>query len=124
MSSTCASSSSLDRLRVAEVEAQAVGRDERALLGDVIAEHLAQRLVQEMRRRMVGADGRAARVIDGEFERLRRASARRARPSTWWTKRSPSFFSVPVTRTRSALALHDRRYRRPGRRIRRRTASG
>ena len=54
----------VDRLRVAEVEAQAVGRDERALLGDVIAEHLAQRLVQKMRRRMVGAHGRAARMVD------------------------------------------------------------
>ena len=59
-----------DRLRMAEVEAQAVRRDERALLRDVIAEHLAQRLVQEVRRRVVGADGRAAVVVDGKFERL------------------------------------------------------
>jgi hypothetical protein len=39
-----------------EVEAQPVGRDQRALLRDVIAEHLAQRLVQQMGRGMVGAD--------------------------------------------------------------------
>ena len=45
-----------DRLGVDEVEAQAVGRDQRALLRDVIAEHQAQRLVQQVRRRMVGAD--------------------------------------------------------------------
>ena len=46
------------RLGMREVEAQPVGRDQRALLRDVIAEHLAQRLVQQMRRRMVGADAR------------------------------------------------------------------
>jgi hypothetical protein len=59
-----------DRLGMREVEAQAVGRDQRALLRHVIAEHLAQRLVQQMRRRMVGADCRAARVIDLERERV------------------------------------------------------
>ena len=46
------------RLRMREVEAQPVGRDQRALLRDVIAQHLAQRLVQQMRRRMVAADAR------------------------------------------------------------------
>ena len=45
-----------DRLRMHEVETQAVGRDHRATLGDVIAEHLAQRLVDEMRRRVMRAD--------------------------------------------------------------------
>ena len=40
-----------DRLVVAEVEAQPVGRDQRALLLDVVAEHLAQRPVQEVGRR-------------------------------------------------------------------------
>ena len=64
------------RLGMREVEAQPVGRDQRALLRDVIAEHLAQRLVQEMRRGMVGADGGAARVID--VERERRAGLERA----------------------------------------------
>ena len=68
-----------DRLRVAEVEAQAVGRDERALLSHVLAEHLAQGLVQEMRRRVVGADRRAARAVDRELERLRRPRGSRAR---------------------------------------------
>ena len=64
------------RLRMREVEAQPVGRDQRALLRDVIAEHLAQRLVQQMRRRMVAADGAAARVID--LERKRGAGLQRA----------------------------------------------
>ena len=64
------------RLGMREVEAQPVGRDQRALLRDVIAEHLAQRLVQQMRRRMVRADGAAARMID--LERERRADLERA----------------------------------------------
>ena len=55
-----------------EVEAQAIGRDQRALLRDVLAEHLAQRLVQQMRRRVVGADARAPRVIDLELQPHRR----------------------------------------------------
>ncbi len=45
-----------DRLRMHEVEAQPVRRHQRAALGDVIAEHLPQRLVQQMRRRVMGAD--------------------------------------------------------------------
>ena len=46
------------RLGMREVEAQPVGRDQRALLRDVVAEHLAQRLVQQMRRRMVARGSR------------------------------------------------------------------
>ena len=37
------------RLGVREVETQPLGRDQRALLRHMIAEHLAQRLVQQMR---------------------------------------------------------------------------
>ena len=70
MSSTRCELRIVDRLWMAEIEAQAVGRDERALLGHVIAEHLAQRLVQEMGRRMVGAHGGAALVIDDQLQRL------------------------------------------------------
>ena len=54
-----------DRLGVADVEAQPVGRHQRALLGDVRAEMAAQRLVQEMRRRMVRAQLGAADRVDG-----------------------------------------------------------
>ncbi len=53
-----------------EIETQAVGRDQRALLRNVIAEHLAQRLVQKMRGGMVAADVGTARVIDLELQRL------------------------------------------------------
>ncbi len=60
------------RLGMREVEPQPVGRHQRALLRDVIAEHLAQRLVQQMRRRMVLADGAAAGVIDIERQGGRR----------------------------------------------------
>ena len=41
------------RLGMREVEAQPVGRDQRTLLRHVIAQHLAQRFVQQMRRGMV-----------------------------------------------------------------------
>ena len=44
-----------DRLKVHEVEAQPIGRDQRARLLDVRAEHLAQRRVQQVRRRVVAA---------------------------------------------------------------------
>ena len=52
------------RLRVADVEAQAIGRHQRAFLGDVIAEAMAQRRVQQVGRRMVGLQARPAFAID------------------------------------------------------------
>ena len=52
-----------------EVEAQPVRRHQRAALRDVIAQHLPQRLVQQMRRRVIGADRRAPRVIDLQQQR-------------------------------------------------------
>ena len=57
-----------ERREVREVEAQAIGRDERALLRDVLAERRAQRPVQEVRRRVVAADGVAALAVDGELD--------------------------------------------------------
>ena len=106
MSSTRSSLLGADRLGVREVEAQPVGRDQRALLRDVIAEHLAQRLVQEMGRRMVGADRRR-----GARDRRRAASAiadleRALLDHAAWTKRSPGFFCVSVTRTRTPSPRH------------------
>jgi hypothetical protein len=53
-----------------DVEAQAIRRDERALLRDVIAERHAQSFVQKMRRRVIGANAEASGVIDLQFERL------------------------------------------------------
>ncbi len=55
MSSTAFNLLRRHRLRMREVEAQAIRRNERALLRDVRAEHLPQRFMQKMRRRMVGA---------------------------------------------------------------------
>ena len=51
-----------------EIESQAARLDERALLRDVSAQHLAERLVQEMGRRMVRAGRRAPRMIDLELD--------------------------------------------------------
>src|SRR5690606_39252425 len=53
-----------DGLVVREVEAQPVGRDERALLPDVLAEHAAQCGVEQVRRGVVTHDIPAALLID------------------------------------------------------------
>ena len=60
------------RLGMGEVEPQPVGRDQRALLRHVIAEHLPQRLVQEVGGGMICADGAAPLVIDLEAKAARR----------------------------------------------------
>ena len=53
-----------------KVESEAPGLDQRALLRHVLAQHLAQRFVQEMGRGVVGAGRGAARVIDVEIDHL------------------------------------------------------
>ena len=53
-----------DRLEVAEVEPQPVGRHQRALLLHMGAEHLAQRPVQDVGAGVVAADGVAAVAVD------------------------------------------------------------
>ena len=58
------SCSGRDRLVVAEVEAEPVGRDQRARLLHVRAEHLAQRPVQDVRGGVVAADPVAAHAVD------------------------------------------------------------
>ena len=58
-----------DRFRMGNIEAQAVGRDQRAFLRDVIAEDLPQRLVQQMRGRVILPDRTAPPVIDFQIER-------------------------------------------------------
>src|SRR5436190_1559287 len=70
-----------DRLRMHEVEAQPVRRHQRAALGDMVAEHQAQRLVQQVRRRVMGADRAAPVMVDLELQRgarLQRALLHRA----------------------------------------------
>jgi hypothetical protein len=75
-----------DRLGVRRSRSAAGRRDQRALLRDVIAEHQAQRLVQQMRRRMVRADRRAARVIDLQLQRRAEPSACLPSTFTLWPK--------------------------------------
>ena len=58
------------RPRLAEVEAQAVSRDQGALLGDVVAQAAAQGLVQQMSRRVIGAQQGAARPIDRQLDHI------------------------------------------------------
>ena len=61
-----------DRLWMGKVEAQPFGRNQRPLLRDMVTQHLAQRLVQEMRGRMVGADGGAPRGVHVQLNRVAR----------------------------------------------------
>ncbi|MNF43853.1 hypothetical protein D3C84_249540 [compost metagenome] len=65
----------LDRLEVAEVETQALAVDQRALLLHVLAEHLAQRGVQQVGGRVVERGGAAHRGIDLGFHGLADAQA-------------------------------------------------
>jgi hypothetical protein len=53
-----------------EVEPQAIGRDQRALLRDMRAQAVAQRLVQQVRGRMVGAGGIAAHHVHHQLHRV------------------------------------------------------
>ncbi len=64
------------RFLMREVEAEPPRLDQRALLRHMLSEHLAERLVQQMRRRMVRAGRRAAGVI--HFETQLVAEAKRA----------------------------------------------
>ena len=110
---------------MAEIEAQPIGRDERTLLRHMRAEHALQRGMQKMRRRMVGARGAAALAIDLEIDRIADREFALGRSSTTCTCSAPSFFSVSIDTAFGAFGDFDRaRDRRPGRRIRRRTASG
>ncbi len=53
-----------------DVETQALGRDQRTLLRHMGAEHLAQSLVQQVGRRVVGAQPRTAGMIDRQHDRI------------------------------------------------------
>src|SRR5581483_7243666 len=56
------------RLAMREVEARLVGVDERAALLDVAAEHVAQRLVHEVRDRVVAHRAPAKRAVDASLD--------------------------------------------------------
>ena len=55
---------------VAEVEAQAVGGDQAALLGDVLTKAMAERGVEQVRRAVVRPRGAAAVLVDLLMERV------------------------------------------------------
>ncbi len=76
MSSTRRSSSAVIGFVMHEVETQAIRRHQRTALGDMIAEHLTQRFMQQMGRRVIGANRRATGAID--VERQRSADFQRA----------------------------------------------
>ena len=81
-----------DRLDMHEVEAQAGGGHERSRLFHVAAERLPQRGVQQVRRRVVAADGVADRGVD--FRRHDIAYAQRtARQAHAMRAREPGLYS-------------------------------
>ena len=84
-----------DGAQVNEVEAQAIGRHERARLLDVTAEHLPERRVQQMSGRVVAA-GRVAKA--GDRRRQSRGRAVRASPRR----------DVHPVETRPRSRTHDR----------------
>ena len=61
-----------------EIEAQPIGRDERALLRHMLAKAVPQRLMQQVGDRVIGAQPGAAVAIDAQFDRL--AKLQRAVP--------------------------------------------
>ena len=65
-----------ERLGLAEIETQAVGRDQRALLRDVGAQAPAQGLVQQVGRGVVRPQAGAARALDLQLHRCRRPRGR------------------------------------------------
>ena len=123
---SAASSSSPIGFCVGHVEAQPLTVDQRAFLRHMRPEHLAQGLVQQVGRRMVGSD-RPSGAHD-------RPPPRAATPSfephpsstaTSWTKRSPSFFArVGDPNPDADGAQKGCPCRRPGRPTRRRRVSG
>ena len=94
------------RPRMGEIEAQPLGRDQRALLRHVRPKHLAQRLVQQMGGRVVGARRGAARMIDLEVDRLADLQ-RAASTAPTWRNRPCSFFCVSSTAKRAPDGARD-----------------
>ena len=120
------SSSRRHRLEVDEVEPQPIGRDERARLLDVRAEHLAQRRVEQVRRRVVPARRVANAGVDfGGDEVARRAACPRS-TRTRCARGSPGPIRArPSTVADASVGFADDASRSPTpvRRLRGRTAS-
>jgi hypothetical protein len=91
------------RLGMAEIETQPVGRVQRAALRDMIAKRAAQRLVQQVGGRVVGADRAAAVVIDRSCAPCPRAD--RAQRDLGHMDEQPAGFAVSVTRTGAGSVL-------------------
>ena len=72
MASTAATSSGVMGLVCEKSKRRRCGLDQRALLGDVRSQHLAQGLVQKVGGGVVGARGGAARMIDDQLDRIAR----------------------------------------------------
>ena len=96
-----------DRRRLADIEAQTVGRVEAALLRHMRAEAAPQRLVQQVSAAMIGANGAAPRVIDLGNHRLPDLHGPRLDHARDGRTRRPSFFWVSVTAMRRPSGPRD-----------------
>ena len=112
-----------DAARWLEVEAQAVGRDEGALLVDVVAQHVAQRRVQQVGGGVVASDRPRAGRASIEATRLGRGGCSPVTRSAVRDRRPAAAAWVSSTR-RTPVSVTMSRCRRPGRRPRRRRACG
>ena len=137
LSSTSRSSSLGHGLRVMEVEPQPVGRDERAGLLGVPAEHFAQRVVHQVRGGVVAADRGAARDVGARGQRvadadsagerlcrrggpcLRRAASRRPRTARRTFEQEPRVADLAAGLAVEARAVEDEHRLLGPRRLRR-----
>ena len=111
------------RLLVREIESEAPGLDQRAFLGHMGPEHLAQRLMQEMGGRVMRAGRRAVRMVHVELDLV--ADFQRALLHHAVMQEQPMQLLLRVAdrEFRAARAVTACRGRRPGRRIRHKTGS-
>ncbi len=70
-----------DRLEMRKIETQPIRRDQRTFLLHVLAEHLAQRRVQQMRRRMIEHGRLTTRAVDLRGQRVARPRSAPPRPA-------------------------------------------
>ena len=113
-----------ERRRLGDVEAQPVGRHQRALLGHVIAKASMERRVQEMSRRVIGPHRRAPLPIDAHFDDIAHAH-RAARHAPAVDVQTAGFFLTIGDRDLDTLGVeHDAAVANLARRIRHRTGFG
>ena len=107
-----------------EVESQTIRRHQRPTLVHMVAENRLQRLVEQMRRRMVAADGDAARAVNPDVDRRPAVTIEPLVTVPTWKKKPDSFWVSSTSNAPSVLEVHPARVPNLTARVRHRTASG